>query len=556
MIISLHIENIAVVKRLDIELADGFTVLTGETGAGKSIIIDSLNLLLGCRADKELIRSGEDKATVSAMFCGIGDECRALLDELGIECEDDGVLLSRSITQSSSTARINGRAVTLSMLREVSGKLFGIHGQNDNQQLLDPQNHIKLIDGYAANGELLERYAQVYREILGVRCEIDSAERDTMEKARLCEILKFQIKDIDAVKPKKNEEQELEETVARLSSAEKINKCRMLIDKALRGGEKGGAIYLVDRAKTASDTVAETMPDAAALSDRLSNVRYELEDIAAEMSALTDFCDEDPTAKLDKAQSRLDAIAKLKRKYGGSVEEVIAFREDAAMRLDALENSDAYREELEKKLKALSAEADKLCDILRERRREGARGLAESVTETLRFLDMPKVRFEVRIIPAKDFLPSGKDELEFMISANPGEPLMPMARIASGGELARIMLALKTVLNRLDGIGTVVFDEIDTGISGKTSRKVGIKLKEIGKESQVICVTHSAQIATLADNHFYISKREVGGRTETELRMLDREGRVGEVARILGGIDITDAQRAAAREMLDEGEKY
>ncbi|MBR6680568.1 MAG: DNA repair protein RecN [Clostridia bacterium] len=556
MIISLHIENIAVVKRLYVDLSGGFTVLTGETGAGKSIIIDSLNLLLGCRADKELIRSGEDKASVSAMFCDIGDECRSLLCELGIECEEDGVLLSRAITQSGSSARINGRAVTLSMLREVSGKLFGIHGQNDNQQLLDPQNHIKLIDSYTSNGELLEKYSQKYREILATRCEIDSADRDTMEKARLCEILKFQIKDIDSVKPKKNEEQELEEIVARLSSAEKINKCRMLIDKALRGGEKGGAIYLVDRAKTASDAVAESLPEATVLADRLSNVRYELEDIAAEMSAMTDFCDEDPTAKLDKAQSRLDAISKLKRKYGGSVEEVIAFRDDAVARLEALENSEVYREELEKKLGMLCSEADRICDTLREKRREGARGLVESVTETLRFLDMPKVRFEVRITPSKDFLPSGKDNLEFMISANPGEPLMPMAKIASGGELARIMLALKNALNRLDGIGTVVFDEIDTGISGKTSRKVGIKLKEIGRESQVICVTHSAQIASLADNHFYISKREVEGRTETALRLLDSEERVGEIARILGGINITDAQRAAAKEMLDERENY
>ena len=340
MIVSLHIENIAVVKRLDIELSDGFTVLTGETGAGKSIIIDSLNLLLGSRADKELIRSGEEKAVVSAMFCKIGEDCSALLSELGIECEEDGVLLSRSITQSSSSARINGRAVTLSMLREVSAKLFGIHGQNDNQQLLDPINHIKLVDSYSSNGELLDRYAKIYREILNVRCEIDSADKDAMEKARLCEILKFQIKDIDAVKPKKNEENELEDIVAKLSSAEKINKCRSLIDKALRGGEKGGAIYLVDRANAAADTIAVSLPEAETLSRRLADVRYELEDIAAEISALTDFCDEDPTAKLDKAQSRLDAISKLKRKYGGSVEEVIAFRDDAVARLDALEGEE------------------------------------------------------------------------------------------------------------------------------------------------------------------------------------------------------------------------
>ena len=557
MIRGLHIENIAVVKNLDIDLCGGFNVLTGETGAGKSIIIDSLNLLLGSRADRELIRRGEDTALVSALFEDVGESTKALLSEMGFECEDDSVMIARTVTaEGRSVARINGRSVTLSVMKEIASTLFNIHGQNDNQQLLDPQNHIKLVDNYASNGELIEEYSKIYREILATRCEIDSAQRDTMERARLCEILRFQIADIDAVKPKKSEEAELEELVAKLSSAEKINKCRILIEKALRGGEKGGAIYLVDRASSAADTVSESLPEAAELARRLSDVRYELEDIAAEMSALTDFCDEDPTAKLDRAQSRLEAIAKLKRKYGPSIDEVIAFRADAAARLDALENSEAYREEIEAKLKGLYAKADEICDRLREKRRESARGLVESVTETLRFLDMPKVRFEVRITPAKDFLPVGKDTVEFMISANPGEPLMPMAKIASGGELARIMLALKNVLNRLDGISTVIFDEIDTGISGKTSRKVGIKLKEIGRESQVICVTHSAQIASLADNHFYISKKERDGRTETSLALLDKEQRVGEIARILGGIDITEAQRTAAREMLDDGEKY
>jgi len=556
MIKSLHIENIAVVKRLDIDFDSGFTALTGETGAGKSIIIDSLNLLLGSRADKELIRSGEDKALASAVFGEIGEECKALLRELEIDSDGDEIQLSRSLSYSGSSAKINGRAVTLSMLREVSQRLFGIHGQNDNQQLLDPVNHIRLVDSYAANAELLSRYSEKYREILNIRVEIDSARRDMAEGARLCEILKFQINDIDSVKPKPNEEAELEELVARLSSVEKINKCRQLIDKALRGGEHGGAIYLVDRAKSASDTVAESMPDATALSQRLSDIKYELEDIAAEMSALTDFCDENPSAKLDKAQSRLEAIAKLKRKYGGTVEEVLSFRADAVARLDALENAESHRDELEKRLKVACAEADEICAVLRERRRGAALGIAESVVETLKFLDMPKVRFEVSVTPSREFLPSGKDTVEFMLSANPGEPLMPIAKIASGGELARIMLALKTVLNQLDGINTVIFDEIDTGISGKTSRKVGIKLKEIGKGAQVICVTHSAQIASLAENHFYISKRERDGRTETELTRLDREARVSEIARILGGIDITDAQRAAAREMLDEGEKY
>ncbi|MBQ9112134.1 MAG: DNA repair protein RecN [Clostridia bacterium] len=557
MIESLHIENIAVLKSLDVDFSEGMTVLSGETGAGKSIIIDSLGLLLGAKADRELIRTGETKATVSAVFSDIGKETADKLSEMGFETEDGTVMLARSMTSSGSSARINGRAVTVSMLREVGGALFNIHGQNDNQQLLDQKNHIKLLDSFAGNTALLLEYSAHYRDILRIRGEIDSMKKDVMEQNRLREMLRYQLEDIDSVKLKEGEEETLNELVKKLRSLEKINKCCALVEKALRGGEKSlGAVYLADRAAGALDSVSDAVPDAAALSERLNNIRYELEDIAESVYSLCDFGDGDPTAKLDRAESRLNAISKLKRKYGSTVEEILEFRKNAAERLDLIENAGERAEDLANELKEAETAAGAVADKLSAARKKAAKSLDGRVCETLAFLDMPKVRFEVSVKRAEDFTAYGCDRVEFLISTNPGEPLLPMEMIASGGELARIMLSLKNVLNECDGVGTVIFDEIDTGISGKTSRKVGIKLKEIARGAQVLCVTHSAQIASVAHNHLYISKSEEDGRVSTRLRLLDREGRVEEIARILGGIEITDAVRSAAVEMIAEGETY
>ena len=348
-----------------------------------------------------------------------------------------------------------------------------------------------------------------------------------------------------------------EELVKKLSSAEKINKSCATVNKAILGSDKiRGASYLIEAAANALDAISDSVVGAAELSARLNNVKYEIEDVAECARELADVGEGDPTQRLDKAQARLAAIARLKRKYGGTVGEILEFRADAAKRLDGIEHADDRAAELGDELAKKEGEARAIALTLRERRRAAAQRLQKSVGETLAFLDMPKVRFDVAMTDAGDFTPFGRDTVEFVISTNPGEPMMPMAKIASGGELARIMLSLKNVLNRSDGVDTVIFDEIDTGISGKTSRKVGIKLKEIGRESQVICVTHSAQIASLAHNHLYIAKREVDGRSETTLCALDHEGRVAEIARILGGIEITEAQRTAAKEMIAEGEEY
>jgi DNA repair protein RecN (Recombination protein N) len=378
---------------------------------------------------------------------------------------------------------------------------------------------------------------------------------DLREQTRLSEVLRFQINDIDSVKLKAGEEDELTALVSRLRGLEKINKSCSLVTRALEGGKGMGAIYLVDRAAAALDSVSDSIPEANALAARLSEVKYELEDIAATVSSLCEI-DGDPTVMLDKAESRLDAILKLKRKYGSTVEEIIAFRDDAKAKLEFIENADDIRVDIENELKEAESEARKAASALTESRRRAAHGLTKKVCESLAFLDMPKVRFEASLEPLDDFSRSGCDNVEFLISANPGEPLLPMAKIASGGELARIMLSLKNEINICDGIDTVVFDEIDTGISGKTSRKVGMKLKEIGRSAQVICVTHSAQIASLAHNHLFVSKTENNGRTESAVRALDSGERVGEIARILGGIEITKVQREAAEELLRDGTDY
>ena len=554
MILSLHIENIAVVKTLDVDMREGFVVLTGETGAGKSIIIDCLNLLGGDRADKELIRNGETRAEVSALF-SVNDPALEVLSSLGISADDGTVMLQRTLsTESASQVRINGRLATMSMLREISAALFNIHGQNDNHKLLDRKHHLKLLDSYAGCEAEVADYNADYKQIIKLRGEIAAFENDVMENNRLCEMLKYQIEDINALKLKEGEEEVLTARSKKLQSAEKIEKCLSLVDRALSGGERGsGAIYLVDKASSALMQLGDALEDVPELAQRLSDIKYELEDIAQSASSLDCGIEGDPSAEIDRIESRLDAISKLKRKYGQSISEILAYRNEAQKKLEMLENSDDQKAELSEKLSELSLIAKKKAEEIREKRKRAAIALRKAVTDNLVFLDMPKVRFEVSITPAKDFTASGLDECEFMVATNLGEPLMPMIKIASGGELARIMLSLKSVLNECDGIGTAVFDEIDTGTSGKTSRKVGIKLREISKGTQVVCVTHSAQIASLATSHLYISKMEKGERVETSVRELDRNGRVEEIARILGGIEVSELQRRAALEMIEEG---
>ena len=572
MLQSLHIENVAVIRRVDIDFEDGLCVLTGETGAGKSLLIDSVSCLSGGRVSRDLIRAGEDRALISAVFSPPEGEIAEALSELGIELPPgDCLMLQRTVTRDGrSNARINGRAVTQSILREAGALLINIHGQSDNQKLMQASAHRALLDDYAQDGDELEQYRGVYGEWKAVRDEMASLRSDVAERIRLREMLEFQIKDIDSAKLRPGEEEKLTERRDKLLHLEKINRQVGLACRALCDGEKATVTALCDRAEAALSSIAEIIPECDGLMERIASLRAEAEDIA---DLVREFGDEDvgdPTAELDKLEGRLDIISRLGRKYGEGVEAILNFRDEAAARLAVIDTADERIEELEQEEEELRKRLAGRAHELTASRKTAARALSEAVQEALMFLDMPKVRFEVAVKPAAEFGAYGCDEVEFLLSANPGEPVGPMVRIASGGELSRIMLAIRSVLNQRYGVPTAIYDEVDTGISGRTARKVGIKLATIARGTrnvlgeravgtQVICVTHSAQIASLADAHYVIEKKETaeagGTRVETTVRPIDETDRVEEIARILGGLDITDAQRAAARELIAEKDR-
>lgn len=556
MLSSLHIENIAVIKSLDVDLEGGFTALTGETGAGKSIIIDSINMLMGGKIQRELIRTGEKKATVCGVFTELSPSALAKLSELGIEVDDGAVMLQKSITDDGkSSVKLNGRTITASVQKEIASSLINIHGQNDSLLFLTKSSHVSLLDSFAENGEALEAYKKCYDEYTDIREKLENLESGDKEKNRLIEIYRFQIGEIDALRLKEGEEDALEAECARLRNLEKIQKQTAFAYRVLHSSEKSASVtYLLDRAAQSVLSISDVIPEAAELAEKLKNYRYEIEDIAMTVEGFSsDGFEGDPTARLNKIEGRLDDIAKLKRKYGSTISEILDFRNEISEKLDMIEQSDDKIAEYKEKLSVIKSEMSEKAEALRKTRKNAAAVLRDRIMDVLVFLDMPKVRFDVSIMPTEPRA-NGFDDVEFLVATNAGEPLKSMIKIASGGELSRIMLAMKSVLADKDSIDTLIFDEIDTGISGGTSRKVGIKLKSISKGIQVICVTHSAQIATLADNHFKIVKTENEGRAFTELHLLDREGRIEENARILGGIEVTEIQRKAALEMIKEGE--
>ena len=553
MLKNLHIENVAVVKCADVEFPQGFTALTGETGAGKSVIIDSINMLSGGKVSRDVIRAGESYALSEAVFEGIDGAVAERLAELGLEVEDGEVVLSNKITvDGKSTARINGRAVTKSILREAGRLLVSIHGQNDSKILFDKGAYVDMVDSFGEIGAEREAYEAIYRELDSYRKKLRGVSSDEEQKARERDMLEYQIKDIDSKRLKDGEEEALEAEKKRLGSLEKINKHVNFAYRALAGGEKGAsASYLLSRASESLSKISDVMPEATEIAEKLLDMSYEVSDMADRVAAFGDDDGEDIDTRLDKIESRLEAISGLKRRYGRDIKSILEFRDRAVARLDDIVLSDEHALEYEKKIKELEAEARVAAKALSEKRRAAALIASEKIMESLAYLDMPKVKLEITLSPTDDFTPSGCDRAEFMVATNPGEPMMPMSEIASGGEMARIMLSLKSVLNEKDGVGCAVYDEIDTGISGKTSRKIGIKLHEIASRGQVICVTHSAQIATLADDHYLIAKREVDGRAQTSVRLIEGEERVAEAARILGGINVTEAQRQAARDMIE-----
>ena len=557
MLLSLHIENIAVIRNVSIDFSQGFTALTGETGAGKSIIIDSINLILGARADKTLIRRGESRASVSAVFGELNDAALLALSAQEIALDEEGkIVISRTFsTDGHSSIKINGAPVSISTLREISASLITIHGQNDNIALVSKSSHIEMLDSYAKNSELLSEYSEIYKKMLSLRRALADHDKELEEKERVIDVLRYQTSEIEALKLKEGEVEILEDRLEKLKNIEKITRHAGFVCRALKNGEKANAIYILERSITSLRALAEAIPDADGLADELEECRIKIEDIADTVSGYTDGFDGDPVELIDKIQSRLNAIDRVKKKYGDSIEKILEFYNGAKEKLARFENSEEAREDICNDIRDAEHALSTCAKKLRERRIAAAQLLETAVCDSLSFLDMPKVGFVCSVKPlvvdgVQRFDKYGCDNVNFLISPNAGIEPMPLDRIASGGELARIMLSLKSVMADCDGIGTVIYDEIDSGVSGKTARKIGMKLKSASDGSQVLCVTHSAQIASLADTHLLISKSEGMFGTETSVRELDQSGRIDELSRILGGINVTDSQRLAAIDML------
>jgi DNA repair protein RecN (Recombination protein N) len=558
MLRSLHIENMAVIKRLDFEPSDGLSVMTGETGAGKSIIIDSVNFLLCNKTVRDLVRTGESKALVSAYFTDFTPKEKEILASLGID--GDELSLERTMSaDGKSVCRVDGKAVSQQVLRSVGSTLVSIHGQNDNRRLYDSDANLELIDTLCGNADALSEYCELFRKWTELGSRISSLKKSEAEKYQLRDMLEYQIKDIAAHKLKRGEEDALAAEAKRLSSLERIKKHSDAALRALYKNEKGiTASYMVERAADALSKLVDVIPEYGELCEKLKSCKYELDDIAGEIFAKSEEYgfDDDPSKRLDAIESRLQAITKLKRKYGTTLDEVLDFADNAKKKLDEIDNSDGILEELSAEYQAMESELRGMALKISAARKQAAASIEGNIVETLAYLDMPKVRFAVSVTENETLDSRGCNTASFLIATNPGEPLLPLSKVASGGELSRVMLAVKCALADADGISTLIFDEIDTGVSGKTSRKIGVKLKQAATSAQVLCVTHSAQIASLAHEHFLISKSEQDGRSETSVRTLDEQGRIDETARILGGIAVTDAQRQAAVDMINEGKIY
>ncbi|MDY3846142.1 MAG: DNA repair protein RecN [Eubacteriales bacterium] len=557
MLLSLHIENIAVIKNINIDFPVGFSALTGETGAGKSIIIDSINLLMGAKADRSLIRDGERRACVAGLFGEFSETVTRRITALGLTPDEEGKLLVYRAFDADghSVIKINGQAVGISVLRDTAKLLIAVQGQNESQSLVSKNTHTELLDRYAHNEELLSEYSLHYSTLLSQRKQLSDMDKEAEEKDSLIDILKFQISEIENVKPKEGEEELLNSRLSKLINIEKIAKQSSFVYRALKGGEKANAIYIIDRCIASLETLSDIIPDSSELAEALSDCRQKLDDVAEDVHGYTDGIEGDPTQLIDKIQSRLESLSRLKRKYGDTATDILAFHAKAKEKLSMLQHSDERRQDLLSEI----AETEKyLVDCakrLSESRKKAAKQLEEKVCESLAFLDMPKVSFIASVTPRGNadgltFDRYGADDVNFLISANAGMMPMPLDKIASGGELSRIMLSVKNVMAESDEIPTVIYDEIDAGVSGKTARKIGIMLKKCAAASQVICVTHSAQIASLANTHFLISKSNDDDIASTAVTELDRSGRIDELSRIIGGISVTDSQRMAAIDMM------
>ena len=554
MLELLHIENIAIIEAADIEFAPGFNALTGETGAGKSIVIDSLSAVLGQRTSRELIRTGADKAFVSAAFSGVAPE---LAEELGIQPEADGtLLLQREIqTDGKNVCRVNGRPVTVSQLRALGAKLLNIHGQHDGQQLLDEEQHIVYLDSFGKTEKLKETYTMKYKRFTDIRRQIQSLQMDEAEKARRVDTLKYQIEELRRAKLKPGEEEELTTRRGMLRNAEKFLDAVAGADYALSGDDSGGgALSALRQAQDALGTVRHLDDGFGQLYERLSEAYSEVYDIAATVEDKRGELDVSP-GELDRVEGRMDQLYRLKKKYGATVEDMLDYLERCQTELAQIEDAGDTLERLEQELSRAEKETRQAAQALSDARRAAAERLTEQILTELQQLDMGKIRFAVDFAE-KPLDGDGMDAVRFLMSANTGEALRPIHKIASGGELARIMLAMKNVLSEQDHVGTMVFDEVDTGVSGRAAQKVAEKMARISRSKQVLCVTHLPQLAAMADTHFSVEKGEKNGRTYTEVRRLEREQRRQELARLTGGSHVSQTMLDGAEELLEQAEAF
>lgn len=553
MLSSIQIENVALIKNLEIDFNMHFSAFTGETGAGKSIIIDSIGFILGQKLGKEYIRHGENKASVGAIFNNIGKIALDKLSLLDVTPDDDGcVYIYRSInSDGKSTAKIQNRTVPLSLLRDVAGVLINIHGQHENHSLLNSASHIDILDRFSENDIQKESYTNAYRECLAIKKEIAAINADDKDKQRRIEMLKFQIEEIENAKIKAGEEDKLVQKKNNLASYEKLSKNTSIIYSTLNETGKENAVTLINNAKLAMANLCGIMQGAEEYCDKLDEIKYELIDIAQTAISQCDVSDGDPEQLIDRVESRLDEIYKIKLKYGATEQLVIEHLEKCKNELLNIELSAQRLEELKALLKEKSSKLVKCADTLSNVRKEKALVLEKSVEQELKFLEMGGVEFTVDFKKSNVYSPNGIDIVEFLVKANKGEAPKPISKTASGGELSRLMLAIKSVIAEKDGVETMIFDEVDTGISGKTSRKIGLKLAETAENSQVLCVTHSAQIASLANTHYLVSKSQVNDRTQTTVCILENEQRVNEIARIIAGIHVTESAKQAAVELIN-----
>lgn len=553
MLVGLKIDNIAVIEKAEIQFDKGLNVLTGETGAGKSIIIDSINAVLGERTSRELIRTGADEASVYAEFSDINSEVERILDEAGIEKMQDGTLvLSRRLnTAGRNVCRVNGCAVTVSVLKEIGSALINIHGQHDNQSLLSPEKHCGFIDKLAENESLIAEYRGVFYELVAVKKELDALYDTRDEKAARLDYLAFQIEEITAADVKIGEREELSKEKTLLSNSSKVIKA---LDRAYAalGGENGILAGLEDCASDV-ETAAKYYSEAEKTATGIRGAAYELADFSAELRSLKDNFDYNPS-RLSEIDERLDFLYRLSMKYGAQESDILEYLEKITAEKAEIEISDEKIGELEEKLYALSDKIKILSAKLTESRMKAARAFEKEVKAELEFLDMPKVTFVVDR-KATAMTSRGADAIEFLLSANPGQEPKPIAKTASGGELSRIMLAIKNVLSDKDEIATLIFDEIDAGVSGSAAEKIALKLHSVSKGRQVICVTHLARIAAQADRHMKITKSVRDSKTYTQITPLDFEQRAQEVARITAGDNITALQLETAKEMLMNARK-